>query len=43
MMKKYEQPVEINHNENWLYIANYPYISFIIESSGSEKLMCYWT
>ena len=41
MMQNYDQPVEINHNSNWLYIPDHPYRILIMGGSGSRKLMCY--
>ena len=37
MMKNYDQSVEINHNPNWFYIPDHPYIILIIGGSGSSK------
>ena len=37
MIKNYDQSVEINHNPNWFYIPDHPYIILIIGSSGSSK------
>ena len=37
MMKNYDQLVEINHNPNWLYIADHPCRILIIDGSGSGK------
>ena len=34
MMRNYDQPVEINHNPNWLHIPDYPYRILIIGGSG---------
>ena len=36
-MKNYDQSVEINHNQNWLYIPDHPYRILIFGSSGSGK------
>ena len=36
-MKNYDQPVEINHNPNWLYTPNHLYRILIIDGSGSRK------
>ena len=36
-MKNYDQSVEINHNPNWPYISDHPYIILIIGGSGSGK------
>ena len=36
-MKSYDQSVEINHNPNWPYISDHPYIILIIGGSGSGK------
>ena len=41
MMKNYDQPIEIKHNSNWLYIPDHPYRILIMGGSGSRKLMCY--
>ena len=38
MMKNYDQSDKINHNSNWLYIPDHPYIILIIGGSGSEKI-----
>ena len=35
MIRNYDQPVEINHNPNWLHIPHYPYRILIIGGSGS--------
>ena len=37
MMKNNEKSVEINHNQNWAYIADHPYRTLIIGGSGSGK------
>ena len=37
MMKNHDQPVEINHNQNWPYILAEPYRILIIGSLGSGK------
>ena len=37
MMENYDQPVKINHNPNWSYIPDHPYIILIIGGSGSGK------
>ena len=36
-MKNYDKSVEINHNQNWPYIPDYPFRLLIIGGSGSEK------
>ena len=36
-MKNYTDSVEINHNQNWPYVANHLYRIFIIGGSGSGK------
>ena len=36
-MKNYDLSVEINHNRNWPYIHDHPYIILIIGGSGSAK------
>ena len=41
MMKSYDQSIENNHNQNWHYIADYPYIILILVTQDQEKLMCY--
>ena len=38
MMQNYDQPVEINHNLNWLYIPDHPYRILIIGGSESGKI-----
>ena len=37
MMENYDQPVKINHNPNWSYIPDHPYIILIIGGSGLGK------
>ena len=37
MMKNYDESVEINHNPNWPYIPDHPYVILIIGCSGSGK------
>ena len=37
MMKTYNESVKINHNLNWHFIPDHPYMSLIIGSSGSRK------
>ena len=37
MMKNYDQPIEIKHNSNWLYIPDHPYRILIIGGSESGK------
>ena len=37
MMKTYNESVKINHNLNWPFIPDRPYMSLIIGSSGSRK------
>ena len=37
MMKIHDQSVEINHNPNWPYIPDNPFIIWIIAASGSGK------
>ena len=34
MMKNYNQLVEINHNQNWLYVHHHPYRILIIGGSA---------
>ena len=36
-MKNYDQSIEINHNPNWPYIPDHPYIILNIVGSGSGK------
>ena len=36
-MKNYDQSVEINHDPNWPYIPDLPYVILIIGGSGSGK------
>ena len=36
-MKKIDQSVEVNHNQNWPYIPDHPYWILIIGGSGSGK------
>ena len=36
-MKNYNRSDEINHNPNWLYILDHPYMILIIGGSGSGK------
>ena len=36
-MKNCDQSVEIDHNPNWPYIPDHPYIILIIGGSGSGK------
>ena len=36
-MKNYDQSVEINHDPNWPYIPDHPYVILIIGGSGSGK------
>ena len=37
MMKNYDESVEINHNSNWPYIPDHPYLILIIGDSGPGK------
>ena len=37
MLKSYDQSVETNHNPNWPYIPDRPYIILTIGGSGSGK------
>ena len=37
MMKNRDQSVEKNHNQNWPYFLDHPYIILIIGGSGSGK------
>ena len=37
MIKNYDQSVEKNHNPNWPYIPDHPYIILVIGVSGSRK------
>ena len=37
MMKNHNHLVEINHNQNWLYVHHHPYIILIIGGSASRK------
>ena len=37
MSKDYDESVEINHNTNWPYIPDHPYIILIIGGSGPGK------
>ena len=39
-MKKYDQPVEINHNPNWLYIPDNPYKILLLVVRDQAKLIC---
>ena len=36
-MKNRDQSVEKNHNQNWPYFLDHPYIILIIGGSGSGK------
>ena len=38
MMKNCDEPVEISHSPNWLYINDHPYRILIIGGSGSGKI-----
>ena len=37
MMKNYDESVEINHNSNWPYITDHPYLILITDDSGPGK------
>ena len=37
MTKNYDEPIEIIHNLNRIYIPGYPYRILIIGGSGSDK------
>ena len=37
MMKNYDQSVETNHNPNWPYISDHPYITLITDTLGSGE------
>ena len=39
MIKTFDESVEINHNPNWTYIPNRPYICG--SGSGKTNVMCY--
>ena len=37
MMENYHQSFKINHNPNWSYIPDHPYVILNISGSGSRK------
>ena len=37
MMRNYHESIEINCNQNWPYISDYPHRILIISGSGSGK------